>query len=128
MLESSVLPFGGMLFWVSLSVLCLILGGIISISNWYYAIKWMCKKYKNRRASNIDGTIPLLGGLFIMWGFIFLGVATESPRLYYSAPILGIIIDFWTGAQWFVYPVFFKLLENTKGKRTRKNYKSESLP
>lgn len=107
-----------MVYW--LGIIFLILGVFISVTNWYYAIKWMCKKYKNRRASNIDGTFPFFGGVLCTVGLGFFSLATERYLLALAAIPFGIIIDFWWGGQAFIYPVFFKFLEQTKNKKTQK--------
>lgn len=107
-----------MVYW--LGIIFLILGVFISVTNWYYAIKWMCKKYKNRKASNIDGTIPFFGGMLFIVGTLFFGLTTERYVLGLAAIPLGIIIDFWWGGQWLIYPIFFKFLEQSKNKKTQK--------
>ena len=111
--------------WIG--IIILVPGVFISLTNWYYAIKWMCKKYKNRKSSNIDGTIPFWGGMLFIVGFLFFGLATERYLLGLAAIPFGIIIDFWWGDQWFVYPLFFRLLDRTRKKRPRKSASKKSI-
>ena len=109
-----------------LGILFLILGGFISVTNWYYAIKWMCKKWRNRRASYEDGLIPFFGGFLTFVGFYFFCKSTGRDYLALASLPLGFVADFWWGGGGIIYPVFLKFFDRKRKKKTKKRSKGES--
>lgn len=102
-------------------ILLTLLGLFLVIANWYSITEWVLTIRRNPRYNRGDASIPLLGGLILCVGILFLH-AGFGPSIPLWSAALGLIIDYGCLPGMILSPLLYRWSEQRKNaaKRTKK--------
>ena len=77
----------------AVGILLTLLGLFLAIANWYAIIEWVLTIRRNPRYNRGEATVPLLGGIILCAGILFLHTGFGAVIPLWSAA-LGLVIDY----------------------------------
>lgn len=102
----------------AVGILLTLLGLILVFGNWYSIIEWVLTIRRNPRYNRGDASIPLLGGIILCAGILFLHAGFGAVIPLWSAA-LGLVIDYGCLPGIILSPLLYRWSEQRKAAANR---------
>lgn len=102
----------------AVGILLTLLGLFLVFNNWYSIIEWVLTIRRNPRYNRGDASIPLLGGIILSAGFLFLHAGFGEVIPLWSAGI-GLVIDYGCLPGIILQPLLYHWSEQRKAAANR---------